>query len=124
MIRNALHPLHLTQISEPCIADLADFMVKTTEAEITLGMKKGPVNSHLEDDAKITAGHVEAIVMGERGWTAADIKEGVENETPDPVWSILAKHDPDHFSLEHLERTQAVNSLRLDVYERESRGKR
>jgi hypothetical protein len=116
MIRNELRRLHLTQISEPCIAELADFMVKTIEFEISVGTKKGPVNSLLEDEAKSIGLWVDCIVMGDDSYSAAKISAGAANDTPDPVWAVLAKHQPEFFSLEHLDKTQVVNSLRRKMY--------
>jgi hypothetical protein len=118
VLKKELEKGNINQVafSEPCIKELADFAVKSIERDIKTGLKKGPLNSYVEEEAVIFSRWIESIVMGDDPHSAAEIKEGVARGTPDLVWFILAKYDPDRFSLEHLQKMQATNSLQRNIH--------
>jgi hypothetical protein len=100
-----------TAFSTPCIEEFANYIVRRIEFDKDVGLIKGPLNSFLEERARVIAGWIEGIVTGDDDYTAEKIKAGVANGTPDLVWSILAKHHPELFSLQHLEKMQLANEL-------------
>jgi hypothetical protein len=118
-LRNELRRLGLASISELAIVELADRMVSTTEFMIKGGLKKGPINSYAEESAKIYAQWVYEIVMGDGDHSIEKIRRRIAQGAPDLVWEILAKYQPELFSLERLEMTQSTNSMLRDGYRRE-----
>ena len=120
MIRNELHRQQLTGISEPCIAELAKQMVNFIEFQVRFGLKKGPVNSLIEDEVKVVCLRVSCIVMGDDDYSAEMIRKGIAKGTPELVWQVLAKQQPEFFSLENLEKTQAINSVNREILLRPS----
>jgi hypothetical protein len=106
-----------TTFSQACIDQLTDIIVTGIAHDILLGKKRGSANSFLEEEAHALASRVYKIVMGDGRWAASEIKARLAQETPDPVWSTLAKHHPERFSLEHLERMQETNSQLRTSYE-------
>lgn len=101
--------------SPACLEELADNLVRYIDQEIQFGMKSGPVNSFIEETAQHYASMIEAIVCGDSLFSAAEIKEENAEERPNWLWSILAKHHPERFSLEHLEKMQNTNALLRDI---------
>jgi hypothetical protein len=69
---------------------------------------------YLAMEARTTAALVSYIAMGSpEDWSAEQIKDRAERGMPDPIWEILAKHDPKRFGLEGLQMTQDANRLLL-----------
>ena len=116
--------LDRTAFSDECIKELADLAVRTTEFQAQF--EKGAnrlVNSHLEEKARTTANIVYWILVGSQpNYTAKDIRAAVAKGTEPIHWRILAKHDPNRYSLDRLELTQNHNAaLREEISELHSK---
>ncbi len=55
------------------------------------------------------------VFLGKKGYTAAEIQAEIDRGYPHGhvtfFWKVLAKHHPEQFALEKLDRTQSVNKL-------------
>ncbi|MGB9369877.1 MAG: hypothetical protein WCE79_28110 [Xanthobacteraceae bacterium] len=111
VIRERLKALSIdpSTFSEACLSELSESTVRT--AKILARVNPEPWRSFLRKNAELTAWTVYAIVIGEKDYTAKDIKAKAVEGTAPVEWQILAKHDPKRFGLDSLEMLQSTNQI-------------
>jgi hypothetical protein len=98
---------------DPAAYPISELAVRSVSlAKFKGGMQREWYRLHLYDAACGIAYAVVYITRGDSSWSAREIRRGIDSGTPDDTWEILAKHDPERFSLDALEQTQAPYAKR------------
>lgn len=108
-LQNHLHRLGIppNAFSEGCLRKVARAVVRMSGVAKIIE-KKGPANSHVDDQARRFADDIYALVYGDGLYAAEQIKRYGSNNF---LWRIFANHHPETFSIENLEITQSANRI-------------